>query len=146
MTTKTEDDFQRLCVNLIVLSKLRSEDRLETSGRFKVCRTGRSWIPVFVSRWWNNNSRHDTLRAIQQLYTEIKTILLTLDETQKDRLQKLVRRSRHGLYRLRETYENDETTVAELDALIYFTESSITQELPSKSSDIPDSAASLETY
>jgi len=146
MSTKNDDDFQRLCVNLIVLSKLRSEDRLETTGKFKVHRSGRGWIPVAFSRWWNNDSRQETLSAIKTLYTSIRDILVHLDKAQTERMIKLVKRSRHGLYRLRETYENDETTVAEIDSMLYFTESSITGESASKSADTADSAASQETF
>jgi len=141
-----QQKYNQVCVNLIVLSKLRSEDRLDTNGVFKISRRGRQWLPIFIQRWWKGQTRNDTIDAVTSLYEETQTVFSEIEERQKERLVKLVSNSRQGLYRMKQTYEHDETTVAKIECLLNYTKFFVSENFASKSSNSPDSEEQQESY
>lgn len=141
-----EQKYNQVCVNLIVLSKLRSDDRLETKTTFKISRRGRSWLPVWMSRWWKGQTRDDAIDAVTSLYSNAEAIHSELKPRQKERIVKLVAKSRQGLYRMKQTYESDETTVARIDCLLNSTEFFVSENSASKYQNSQGSEEQLESY
>lgn len=69
--------------------------------------------PNFLSRYWNNEDRMNTVTRLETFYFDLLPRTVTDME-----LSHLLWRSLHGLERLRETYSEDMCTVTRIDCLL----------------------------
>ena len=111
-----------VCINLITLSKVETDDYLITNkDLFAVQRTSDyRLIPVGLFRMYYGFSRETTLQNLRQLYAGARHLLenvnLTTEESKK--LQQLVEKSCRGLKKLQITYIKDTAVYSQIQVLI----------------------------
>lgn len=117
------DTSSPMWVNLRLLSKLRKGDKINMSGDFFfIERSDHSvlaWVG-WVMRQFSVDSRDTTLARIEGLFTQAWRYHRALGRRPESaaRLCAHVRNSIRGLFRLQETYADDQTCVARIEALV----------------------------
>ena len=103
--------YQTIFVNLKIISKLRTNTRLDTRNELFSIYTPYI-VPTWFTRWWFGNSRSCDITRITVLY---ETIMKTKPN---DSINRQLQESIHGLNQLKITYSDDPTAVARIEYLI----------------------------
>ena len=111
-----------VCINLITLSKVETDDYLITNkDLFAVQRTSEyRLIPIGLFRMYYGFSRETTLQNLRQLYAGARHLLknVHLTEEESKKLQQLVEKSCRGLKKLQITYIKDTAVYSQIQVLI----------------------------
>jgi len=113
-------EVDAIYVNLKILSKVRSYNRLSTKQQyFQIVGPADGMVPLSIRRWWYCESRDDCVQKIQELYIAARDLFISdaITSEEKKRLHAHVLGSLNGLVALQKTYEADPTTVSKLDVL-----------------------------
>lgn len=111
-----------VCINLITLSKVETDDYLITNkDLFAVQRSSDyRMIPVGLFRFYYGFSRETTLQNLRQLYAGASHLLSNVDLTKEEetKLRELVAKSHRGLKKLQVTYIKDTAVYSQIQVLI----------------------------
>ena len=137
-------EIDSIYVNLKILSKVRSYNRLSTKLQyFQIVGPNEGLVPLSVRRWWYCEGREDCVQKIQELYLAARDLFVSekITAEEKSRLHVHVLESLNGIVALQKTYEADPTTVSKLDVLAESAKSILKGEaLPARLTHIHNSA------
>lgn len=123
-------NITQVLTELKFISEIKPTDKLcNENSKINI---DRSYFP-FISRWWNNYNRNDTIDSLETIYNNTFTLLDNLINNQRqqihylqkykniDLLQELIKQldnSIDGLNSLKITYNDDKHIVSRIDTLI----------------------------
>ena len=112
-----------VCVNLLTLAKVQTDDYLMTSGHLFAIQRPSEYriVPIGLFRMYYGFSRTTTLANIKQLYFAAKHLLEkvhTLTEEERLKLRELVMKSHKGLKKLQVTYIKDVSVYSEIQIIV----------------------------
>jgi hypothetical protein len=111
--------YETTLINLRILRSIEPGHRLDTTQRFfRVHQKRSQLVPVFFSRWWNQQDRNSDICRIQSLYHQAVQCCHTCDPTSKKRMLDYIKKSESGLKNLQTTYRIDLTMVALIDVIL----------------------------
>ncbi len=119
-----KDNYLELFLNLKIVSKLRSHDRLDTSQSVFRIHGSNYLIPLWVIRWWTRGSREHDVSRIESLYKKATEFVNDddMDNGQKSQILSAMEHSTNGLRNICTTYDNDATIQSRIEVVIDNTE------------------------
>lgn len=127
---KEEINITQILTELNFISEIKPTDKLCHNG--SNINIDKSYFP-FISRWWNNYNRTETIDLLENIYNRTFILLDILISNQKqeihyiqkyrniDLLQELIKHldnSIDGLNSLKTTYNDDKHIISRIDTLI----------------------------
>lgn len=120
--------IDELFSDLYVLSLLKENGRLSiANGKLSIENYNTSqglvsWMSLAVHRWWNQDSRHNTINTLHLIILKAqeayKEMMITNDKLGICRLESKCKTAIKGMHNLHLTYVNDASMLAKLQMII----------------------------
>jgi hypothetical protein len=118
-----EELLHVVCVNLLTLAKVQTDDYLMTTGHLFAIQRPSDYrvVPIGLFRFYYGFSRSTTLSNIKQLFFAAKHLLQnvkSLTEEERKKVRELVSKSHKGLRKLQVTYIKDVSVYSEIQIIV----------------------------
>lgn len=109
--------YHRALVNLGVISKLETNDKLNTTSSefFRIESKDSRLLALY--RMFRADSRTQTVSSLTTLYKTVKDLVINMKDIQHDVVIKYLNESKTGLTSLRTTYQGDITFMEHMNLL-----------------------------